>query len=289
MKERRVRNQFPRIDHPTSQSSKYWAKEKDRYIRQLLISDIENITKRELVVYFCRTDQAITHTDAEDIAEILEGVESKDIDIFLYTLGGYIDAVEKIVSLLNLLKLNYRVIVPSLAKSGGTLIALSAKEILMGINSDLGPVDSQMTTTEHPSVPAEFVAADESQGSILRSFAKANIARARALAERYLRAIFRAKGSAPSEDEIQAAENRFQSALAKLCSADGYYSHGAVIDFHEATSLGLPVVWMPPESDLWKRIWLLYCLYDFDTQRDTIGKIIEGAANSISRPPIIWD
>lgn len=289
MKERKARTQFPRIDHPTSQSSKYWAKEKDRYLRQLLISDIENITKRELVVYFCRTDQAITETDAEGIAEILEGVESKEIDILLYTVGGYIDAVEKIVSVLNLLELKYRVIVPSLAKSGGTLIALSAQQILMGINSDLGPVDSQMATTEHPSVPAEFVAADESQGAILRSFAKANIARARALAERYLRSIFQPKGNTPSDDEVQAAEARFQNSFSKLCSADGYYSHGAVIDFHEATALGLPVIWMPPESALWQRIWLLYCLYDFDTQRDTLGKIVEGAIYSISRPPIIWE
>src|SRR5471030_2543944 len=103
MKERRLRYHFPRVDQPTTQSSKYWAKEKDRYIRQLLISDIEDITKRELVVYFCRTDQAITETDAEDIAEVLEGIESKEIDILLYTVGGYIDAVEKIVSVLDLL------------------------------------------------------------------------------------------------------------------------------------------------------------------------------------------
>jgi Serine dehydrogenase proteinase len=289
MKERRIRNQFPRVDQPTTQSSKYWAKEKDRYIRQLLISDIEGITKRELVVYFCRTDQAITETDAEDIAEVLEGIESKEIDILLYTVGGYIDAVEKIASVLDLLDVKYRVIVPSLAKSGGTLIALSAQHILMGVNSDLGPVDPQMTTTEHPSVPAEFLVADESQGAILRSFAKANIARARALAERYLRAIFQPKGSSPSDDETQAAEARFQNAISKLCSADGYYSHGAVIDFNEATDLGLPVIWMAPESALWKRVWLLYCLYDFDTQRDTLGKIVEGAIYSISRPPIIWE
>jgi Serine dehydrogenase proteinase len=289
MKERRVRNQFPRVDQSTTQSSKYWAKEKDRYIRQLLISDIENITERELIVYFCRTDQAITETDAEDIAEILEGVDSKEIDILLYTVGGLIDAVEKIVSLLNLLEMKYRVVVPSLAKSGGTLIALSAEQILMGITSDLGPVDPQMTTSEHPSVPAEFIIADENQSAILRSFAKANIERARALAQRYLRTIFRPKGADPSDDEVQAAEARFQNALSKLCSAEGYFSHGAVIDFHEATALGLPVTWMPPESNLWQRIWLLYCLYDFDTQRENIGKIVEGAIYSISRPPIIWE
>jgi ClpP class serine protease len=141
MKGKKRRQQFPRtIDLPT-QSSKYWAKEKDRYIRQILISDIEEETGRELVVYFSRLDQAITETDADDISEILQGTESKNIDIFLHTPGGLIDAVEKFVSVLNLLELDYRVIVPSFAKSGGTLIALSSRTILLGVNSDLGPVD----------------------------------------------------------------------------------------------------------------------------------------------------
>ena len=42
MRERKTRKQFPRSGELPTQSSKYWAKEKDRYLRQLLISDIED-------------------------------------------------------------------------------------------------------------------------------------------------------------------------------------------------------------------------------------------------------
>ncbi len=73
MVERKARSQFPRKTDLPTQSAKYWAKEKDRYLRQLLIADIEEETNRELVVYFCRLDQEITETDADDSAETFDG------------------------------------------------------------------------------------------------------------------------------------------------------------------------------------------------------------------------
>jgi hypothetical protein len=63
----------------------------------------------------------------------------------------------------------------------------------------------------------------------------------------------------------------------------------AVIDYDEAIELKLSVKWMEPDSGLWKRVWLLYCLYDFDTKQDDIGKIVEGALYSVARPPIQID
>jgi ClpP class serine protease len=197
MKERKIRNQFPRTADIPVQSPKYWAKEKDRYIRQLLISDIEAETGRELVVYFSRLDQAISETDADDISEVLLGVESKDVDILLHTPGGLVDSVEKFVSVLRLLALKYRVIVPSFAKSGGTLIALTAQQILMGVNSELGPVDPQIDTPEYRGISAEYVASDTTQPPILQSIAKANIARGKKLAEKYLHLILNNRGLSP--------------------------------------------------------------------------------------------
>src|SRR5580693_5596273 len=130
MRERKIGTQFPRTNKLSIQTPKFWAKEKDRYLRQLLISDIEAETGRELIVYFSRLDQAITETDADDISEVLLGTDSKEIDIILHTPGGLVDSVEKFVSVLSLLNLKYRVIIPSFAKSGGTLIALTAQTIM---------------------------------------------------------------------------------------------------------------------------------------------------------------
>ena len=276
MKERKGRSQFPRSSSLPAQSSRYWAKEKDRYLRQLLISDIEEQTGRELVVYFSRLDQMISETDGDDIAEILEGVENKKaVDLLIHTAGGLVDAVEKFVIILKQLGVSYRVIVPSWAKSGGTLIALSSERILLGVNSELGPIDPQIYHPEYGQVAAEFIASDPSQPEVLKKICQVNVDRARKLAENYLQngMMCQKLGAIPD-------------ALAKLSSATGYGSHGAVIDFAEASALQLSVEWLPPDTDLWRRIWLLHCLYDADTKRGNLGKIFEGGSYSLARRPI---
>lgn len=282
--ERKARNQFPRKSDLPSQSSKYWAKEKDRYLRQLLISDIEEETGRELVVYFSRLDQQITETDADDFLEILDGVvfheknglKTRKIDLMIHTLGGYVDAVDKFISVLRVSRCEYRVIIPSFAKSGGTLLALASEKIMMGVNSELGPIGPQITISDLGMVPAQFVQTDMSQPATYRKIAKAMFKRAQTLATKYLREGM-LKGSSAAE---------IGRVVRNLSSATGYGSHGAVIDYPEACDLGLSVEWLPPDSDLWKRIWLLYCLYDADTIKDDLGKIFEGAVYSLQRKPL---
>ena len=276
MRERKTRNQFPRSGKLPAQSSKYWAKEKDRYLRQLLISDIEDETGRELVVYYARLDQPIVETDADDLSEIFEGVESKNIDILIHTPGGGVDAIEKIVTVLQNRTDGYRIIVPSWAKSGGTVIALSSSKILLGINSELGPIDPQMWMPDFGPVPAEFVAEDDSQPQLLQRIANTNVQRARTLAEKYLR-----EGMLRGKDEEEV-----KKVVEKLSSAQSYGSHGAVIDHTEAMEIGLSVEYMEPSSTIWGRVWLLCCLYDYDVRHKKLGKVFEGALYSIMRWPI---
>ena len=273
--ERGLESQFPRKSQLPSQSSKFWAKEKDRYLRQLLISDIEKLTGRELVVYFAKLSEGINHSDPDDLSEVLEGVSGKDIDLIIQTPGGMVDAIEKFVTVLRQLKMRYRVIVPSLAKSGGTVIAMSAEKILLGVNSELGPIDPQFVMPDLGPVPCQYIAADETQPPTIRALAKSAVVRMRQLAERIL-----SEGmlNGKSQDELRAV-------IEKVSSSDTYNSHGAVIDFSEAKALGLAAEWMPSEGDLWRSIWLLYCCYDHDVKLRGIGKIVEGAANSIARPP----
>jgi ClpP class serine protease len=166
---RRARNQFPRSRDLPAQSSQYWAKEKDRYIRQLLICDIEEDTGRELVVCFSRLDQSITETDSNDLYEVLQGIEGTSIDVMLHTPGGLVDAVEKFITVLQCLKPDYRVIIPSWAKSGGTLIALASKKILLGVNSELGPVDPQINLPDYGVVPAECNCSPRLEVALIRS------------------------------------------------------------------------------------------------------------------------
>ena len=214
--------------------------------------------------------------DADDLSEIFEGVESKNIDILIHTPGGSVNATEKIITVLQNRTDDYRIIVPSWAKSGGTVIALSSSKILLGINSELGPIDPQMAMPEFGSVPAEFIAEDKSQPQLVRKIAETNMKRARALAEKYLR-----EGMLSRKDEKEV-----KKVVDKISSAQSYGSHGAVIDHTEAKGIGLSVEYMGPSSTIWRRVWLLYCLYDYDTRHKNLGKVFEGALYSIMRRPI---
>lgn len=283
--ERKARSQFPRNRDLPTQSAKYWAKEKDRYLRQLLIADIEEETGRDLLVYFSRLDQEITETDPDDFLEVLDGVSPSDdgdgkarkIDIMIHTAGGQVDAVEKFYAVIKASSCEYRIIIPSFAKSGGTLIALGSEVILMGVNSELGPIDPQIRIPDLGAVPAQYVKDDESQPHTYRQLAANMHARAENLATKFLVNGMK-KGS--SEKDIK-------ELVDKISNASGYGSHGAVIDYKEAVRLGLSVEWLAPESTLWRRLWLLHCMYAADADRDDLGKIFEGAVYSLSRKPIL--
>lgn len=266
-------DQFPRSQLMPSQSPKYWVKEKDRYLRQLLIGDIQGATGRPLFIYFAQLDQVINHTDPDDLSEILSGVQGDEADLFIQTPGGNVDATEKLIGILRQRLKSWRVIVPSWAKSAGTVIALSSKEIMLGVNSELGPIDPQWLANGL-NIPCEILATDPTQPHHVRQLAELAVRRMRQLAFNILQAGMMNGKSKQEIDEV----------IAKISSANGYMSHGAVIDFSEAQSLGLSVSYMNPDGNIWKMLWLLYCMYDYDTKANGIGRIIEGDKFSISRP-----
>ena len=78
---------------------------------------------------------------------------------------GSIDATESIIDYLHyVFKDNIRVIVPLTAMSGGTMIACSAKEIIMGKHSSLGPVDPQIMGFSAQNVVKEYNIAKKRNG-----------------------------------------------------------------------------------------------------------------------------
>lgn len=271
-KKKNLQEHFPRSSNLPTQSPKYWTKEKDRYLRQLLISDIEDVTGRALLVYFAQLDQSISASDPDDLSEIISGIESKDVDILLQTPGGDVDATEKIVSVLRKSFSSYRVIVPSWAKSAGTVIALSSQEIIMGVNSELGPIDPHFQT-QNGMMPAELLAKDPHFPQHLREYFGNAVTRMQNMAREFLRSGM-LKGTPDEIDNV----------LKKVSNTEGYLSHGAVIDIEEARKLGLAATYLDQDDQLWRRIWLLYSMYDFDTKQQNLGKIFESVRYSLQRP-----
>lgn len=90
---------------------------------------------------------------------------NKGLDLILHTPGGDIAATESLVEYLqSLYNCDIRAFVPQLAMSGGTLIAMSCKEIHMGRQSSLGPVDPQINGMPAQGIVAEFEQASEDIG-----------------------------------------------------------------------------------------------------------------------------
>jgi ClpP class serine protease len=260
---------FPRSTELPSQSPLFWVEQKDRYIRQLLIRDIEELTKRRLVVYFAnRFENAqIDHRDCSFTAELFGDVGSDPVDLLLETIGGVTDATESLVTLIRNLTKDFRVIVANAAKSNGTLLCLASKSIVMGAASELGPIEPLVNNIPCSILLQPQIAA---QNFSLHKFGEYALNQSRKLAKTLL-AEGMMKGRPESDIDI---------VVQKLSSRDIYFSHGSAIDHTEAKALGLAVEYLASDDPIWQRIWLLHCMYGHDCRRSRYLKIFEGRYRS---------
>lgn len=78
---------------------------------------------------------------------------SDHLAVILETGGGYIETVERIVSVFRRHYSRVSFIIPSFAYSAGTILALSGDEIHMDYYSVLGPIDPQFSTEDGDTIP----------------------------------------------------------------------------------------------------------------------------------------
>ena len=78
------------------------------------------------------------------------GDEIKNIDFFIYSIGGHGEVPWKIVSMIREFCNNFSILIPFKAYSAATLIALGADSIVMGRKAELGPVDPSISSQFHP-------------------------------------------------------------------------------------------------------------------------------------------
>jgi hypothetical protein len=89
---------------------------------------------------------------------VMHGLDySKGLDLILHTPGGSIAATQSIILYLReKFGRDIRAFVPHTAMSGGTIMAVSAKEIFMARHSSIGPIDPQIRGVPAKGVLAEF-------------------------------------------------------------------------------------------------------------------------------------
>lgn len=153
-------------------------------IRKKYIGKLSEHTGRNVLVYYSGWLQkhnmmdptlfSIHDSDKTGFMTCSSGIDrSKGLDLILHTPGGDVAATESIVSYLHsLYDGDIRAIVPQIAMSGGTLIAMSCKEILMGRQSSLGPVDPQIGGMPAQGIIEEF---NQAKNDIAENSASASL------------------------------------------------------------------------------------------------------------------
>lgn len=121
-------------------------------MRRKYLKIMNEYTGRNVIAYYScfiqKPELKGSQIDDNDKNALMQAVcgldRSKGLDLILHTPGGQIASAESLVEYLKALFGNdIRTFVPQIAMSAGTMIALSTKEIVMGKQSNLGPIDPQ--------------------------------------------------------------------------------------------------------------------------------------------------
>jgi ClpP class serine protease len=200
------------------------------------------------------------YIDINDSEDVLRAIQMTDdevpLDIVLHTPGGLVLAAMQIAWAIREHKGKVTVFVPYYAMSGGTLIALSADEIVMSKYAVLGPIDPQLGQE-----PAASLLAVIEKKPIAKiddaTLIKADVGR-KAIAQVKQAAIELLKRKMP-EDKADALAEKLST---------GTWTHDYPIRATTAKDLGLPV-----STDMSNDVLELMKLYPQPVRQQNAGGV----------------
>jgi len=219
----------------------------------------------------------IDFSDKIGFHEVTHTLGGLALDLLIHSPGGFPEATESIVEGIRSRFSHVRVIVPSFAKSAATMMAMSANEIFLGRDAELGPIDPQMQTATGYS-PAEaikeqFLKASGEIGNdpkklsvwipILQQMGPSLLVQcdnainlSRTLVTQWLTRFMFAGDPA--------ADSKAATVADYLSQHSNFKSHGRCIRSADlaARNLGLKLVDIDADRDLERKIWDLYCAID---------------------------
>jgi hypothetical protein len=135
-------------------------------VRRKYLAELHSYTGRNVIAYYSAWLQrgpntpnlSINDSDKNAFMATVHGLDrTKGLDLILHTPGGSIAAAESLVDYLRrMFGTDIRAIVPQIAMSAGTMMACACNEIVMGKQSNLGPIDPQMNGMPATGVLREF-------------------------------------------------------------------------------------------------------------------------------------
>ncbi|NLZ36240.1 MAG: S49 family peptidase [Clostridiales bacterium] len=233
-------------------------------VRRKYLGIMHEYTGRNIIAYysgFLQKNNLNCNIDDNDKNALMQAVhgldKSKGLDLILHTPGGSTAATESIVDYLrSIFDCNIRAFIPQIAMSAGTMIALSCKEIIMGKQSNIGPIDPQFgggmscagvieefknavdsIKAEPDSVPLWQAIISKYHPTFLGDCKKA-IDWSDSMVKKWLVTNMLRDSSTPDEDANKIVE--------KLGSHEETFTHSRHIHMEECKSLGIKVI--PLES-----------------------------------------
>jgi hypothetical protein len=252
------------------QSPLFHAQHAARYERQRFIAEYEQLYGCRLIVLI---DAIFPYSTTYLEELVFDADPSLDLHMLLASPGGDGETAIRLVRAAQSRCRELTIIVPDLAKSAATLLAMGAHHILMGPTSDLGPVDPQFQLPNGSLAAAKDIiaAVDDATAKVEQSpdtyplhaslladitalmvhQARSALARTDALVEEAL-----ASCSGRSPEEVAALRTSLHEPLVELP-----LSHAAVFGADEAIAAGLPVTKADPASAQWQALWRLWAKY----------------------------
>jgi hypothetical protein len=264
--------------------------------RQKILAEMEKVltarygAANRVASYMFRFGHAHAAMGTDDLPSFEAALNSisgaEQLNLIMHSPGGDGTVVEKMVDMcrshLSGNNRQFRVIVPNIAKSAATILALGADKILMGYCSELGPIDPQVQIVVSGAMQwisalafvesrdrlmteiADATKKKKPTAGLLQQLASLNIPftvemenwidfagkTAETLLFKYM--------LTPSLPKTAARKKKAQDIAQKLLSKQLFPVHGQFIDGATAKQLGLDVDVLPQNDRLWELIWEYY-------------------------------
>lgn len=252
------------------QSPLFHAQHAARYERQRLIGEYEQSYDCRLIIVI---DAIFPYSTTYLEELIFDADPSRSLHMMLASPGGDGETAIRLVRSAQSRCRELTVVVPDLAKSAATLLAMGAHHILMGPTSDLGPVDPQFQLPNGSLAAAKDIiaAVDDATAKVEQApdtypLHASLLADITALMVHQARSAL-ARTDALVEEALASCSGRLPADVSRLKASlheplvELPQSHAAVFGADQAIAAGLPVTKADPAGPQWQLLWRLWTKY----------------------------
>ena len=280
-------------------------------VRRQHLKNLYNYTQRNLIAYYSGFLSKpkyegidIVDDDKNSFMNCIHGMDrSKGLDLILHTPGGNIAAAESLVHYLReMFDQDIRAIVPQIAMSAGTMLACSCKTIIMGKESNLGPIDPHIGGIPADVVVSEFRRAYEEikvepakaqvWSPILSRYSPSFLTQceyALIWSKSFVRDCLSMNMFSGMEDGLEKAEH----AVAQLSNAELNKTHSKHLHYQDIRKIGLSVEMLEDDQTLQNLVLTVHHCMIHTTNMPQVLKIVENqdgravVKNAAMAPPAV--